>query len=48
MPLNRQLQTSGIKTVRALAAELNARRVRTARGGVWHPTTVHNLQTRGA
>jgi hypothetical protein len=48
MPLIRQLQASGIKTVRALAAELNARGVRTARGGVWHPTTVHNLLTRKA
>jgi DNA invertase Pin-like site-specific DNA recombinase len=48
MPLIRQLQASGIRTVRALAAELNARGVRTARGGVWHPTTVHSLLTRGA
>ncbi|MBO0709822.1 MAG: recombinase family protein [Acetobacteraceae bacterium] len=47
MPLIRQLQASGIMTVRALAAELNARAVRTARGGVWHPTTVQNLLTRG-
>ena len=48
MPLIGQLQASGIRTVRALAAELNARGVRTARGGVWHPTTVHKLLTRGA
>ena len=48
MPLIRQLQASGTRTVRALAAELNARGVRTARGGVWHPTTVQNLLTRGA
>jgi DNA invertase Pin-like site-specific DNA recombinase len=48
LPLIRQLQASGIKTVRALASELNARGVRTARGGVWHPTTVHNLLTRSA
>jgi DNA invertase Pin-like site-specific DNA recombinase len=48
LPLIRQMQASGIRTVRALAAELNARGVRTARGGVWHPTTVHNLLTREA
>jgi DNA invertase Pin-like site-specific DNA recombinase len=48
IPLIRQLQASGIKTVRALASELNARRVQTVRGGMWHPTTVHNLLTRGA
>jgi len=46
MPLIRQLQVSGTRTVRALAAELNARGVRSARGGVWHPTTVHKLLTR--
>lgn len=43
MPLLRQLQASGIKTVRALADELNRRGVRTARGGIWHPATVHGL-----
>jgi DNA invertase Pin-like site-specific DNA recombinase len=48
LPLIRQLQASGTRTVRALAAELNARGVRTARGGLWHPTTVHNLLRRAA
>jgi len=48
MPLILQLQVSGTRKVRALAAKLNARGVRTGRGGVWHPTTVHNLPTRGA
>jgi len=33
MALIRQLQASGTRTVRALAAELNARGVRTTRGG---------------
>ena len=45
MPQIRQLQASGIKTVPALAAELNARGVRTARSAMWHPTTVHNVLT---
>ena len=48
LPLIRQLQASGVRTVRALAAELNARGVRTARGDRWHPTTVQRLLTRGA
>ena len=48
MLLIRQLQGVRHKTVRALAAEPNARGARTARGGIWHPTTVHNLVTRGA
>ena len=48
MPLLRQLQASGIKTVRALADELNRRGVRTARGGMWHPATVHGLLHREA
>jgi len=48
MPLIRQLQASGTRTVRAIATELNARGVRTARGGVWHPTTVHNLLTKSS
>jgi hypothetical protein len=47
LPLIRQLQASGIRTVRALADELNARSVRTAHGGMWHKTTVHKLLTRG-
>jgi DNA invertase Pin-like site-specific DNA recombinase len=48
MPLIRQLRASGITTIRALADELNARGVRTARGGAWHPATVHGLLTRSA
>ena len=47
MPLIRQLQASGIRTC-AFTAGWNARGVRTARGAVWHPTTVHSLLARGA
>jgi DNA invertase Pin-like site-specific DNA recombinase len=45
-PFVRQLQANGVTTLRALADALNARGVRTARGGGWHPTTVRNLLMR--
>jgi hypothetical protein len=32
-----------VKGYRAIAEALNARGVRTARGGEWHATTVRNL-----
>jgi len=35
-----------LTTLREIAAALNARGVRTARGGAWHSSTVHNLLTR--
>ena len=43
MPVVRQLQAAGTITPRAIAAELNMRHVRTARGGEWHDSTVRNL-----
>jgi len=46
LPVVRQLQTGGAKTPRAIAAALNERRVRTARGGDWHDSTVRNLLLR--
>jgi len=48
LTLIRQLQASGTRTVRALAAELNARGVRTTRSGAWHTTTEHDILTRRA
>lgn len=47
LPIIRQIEASGVKGHRAIAAALNARGVRTARGGDWHATTVRNLLTRG-
>ena len=47
LPIVRQLQASGIVTVRAIAEALNARNIRTARGGEWHGSTVRNLLARG-
>ena len=46
LPIVRQMQAAGVTTHRALAAALNARGVRTARGGEWHATTMRNLLQR--
>jgi DNA invertase Pin-like site-specific DNA recombinase len=46
LPIVRQIEASGVKGHRAIAAALNARGVRTARGGQWHATTVRNLLVR--
>jgi Recombinase len=46
LPVVRQIEASGVKGSRAIAAALNARGVRTARGGEWHATTVRNLMGR--
>jgi hypothetical protein len=42
----RQVEAAGAKGSRAIAAALNARGARTARGGDWHATTVRNLLAR--
>jgi DNA invertase Pin-like site-specific DNA recombinase len=46
LPLVRDLQAAGVVTVRAIAEVLNARGIRTARGGDWHGSTVRNLLAR--
>jgi DNA invertase Pin-like site-specific DNA recombinase len=43
LPIVKKIKASGITTPKAIAAELNARGVRTARGGSWHDSTVRNL-----
>jgi DNA invertase Pin-like site-specific DNA recombinase len=40
------LCSQGIKSVRTITAELNARGIFTARGGAWHPTSVARLLAR--
>jgi DNA invertase Pin-like site-specific DNA recombinase len=47
LPIVREIQASGTARIPAeIAAALNARRVRTARGGAWHASTVRNLIAR--
>jgi DNA invertase Pin-like site-specific DNA recombinase len=46
LPIVRQIEAAGAKTPRAIAAALNARGIRTARGGGWHDSTVRNLLAR--
>lgn len=46
LPVIRQIQAAGATTYRAIAAALNARGIRSPRGGEWHATTVRNILTR--
>jgi DNA invertase Pin-like site-specific DNA recombinase len=46
LPIVRQIKAAGATTHRAIAEALNARGVRTARGGDWHGSTVRNLLAR--
>lgn len=46
LPLIRTIQAGGAATPRAIAAELNSRRIPTARGGEWFDSTVRNLLKR--
>lgn len=46
MPTIRELLGAGLTTTRAIADELNRRRIPTARGGEWHRSTVSNLLAR--
>lgn len=46
LPMVRHIQDTGATTLRAIAAALNERGVRTARGGEWHDSTVRNLLAR--
>jgi len=48
LPVVHQLQANGVITTRAIANALNARGVRTARGGDWHCSTVQNLLARAS
>jgi DNA invertase Pin-like site-specific DNA recombinase len=45
-PTIRELQAAGITTTRAIAAELNARKVPSARGGDWHAPSIARLLAR--
>jgi hypothetical protein len=40
------IRGAGVKTLQGIADELNAREIKTARVGRWHPTTVRNVLRR--
>lgn len=42
-PIIGSLRAAGVTTLSGIADALNARGIATARGGMWHPTTVRNL-----
>jgi DNA invertase Pin-like site-specific DNA recombinase len=46
LPVVREIQAAGITSLGGIATALNARGVRTARGGTWHSSTVRNLLLR--
>jgi DNA invertase Pin-like site-specific DNA recombinase len=48
LPIVQQIRALGIATLLGIAAELNARGVRTPRGGDWHASSVKNLLAREA
>lgn len=45
-PVLEAIRAAGATTLKEQADALNARGVRTARGGIWHPATVRNLRLR--
>ena len=46
LPVVREIQAAGATTLRAIAAELGRRNVRTARGGTWSAASVRSLLLR--
>ena len=46
LPVVREVQAAGIKTLQDIADALNRRGIKTRRGGAWHPSTVRNLLAR--
>jgi DNA invertase Pin-like site-specific DNA recombinase len=46
LPIIREIQRAGAKSLRAIAAALNARGIATARGGRWQAMTVSNVLSR--
>jgi Recombinase len=46
IPIIREVQRAGAKTLRAIADALNARGISTPRGGLWHATSVKNALAR--
>jgi DNA invertase Pin-like site-specific DNA recombinase len=46
-PVLQSIRVEGAVTLRAMAASLNRRGIKTSRGGAWHPSSVANLICRG-
>lgn len=46
LPVIEQIRATGATSYRAIAAALNERRIKTARGGTWAPATVRNIVLR--
>ena len=46
IPIIREIQKAGVTTLHGIAAALDARGVRTARGGRWHAATVRSILLR--
>jgi DNA invertase Pin-like site-specific DNA recombinase len=46
IPVIKQIQATGLTSLREVAGALNARGVRSARGGGWHPTQVKRVLER--
>jgi DNA invertase Pin-like site-specific DNA recombinase len=46
IPVIKQIQATGLTSLREVAGALNARGVRSARGGEWHPTQVKRVLER--
>jgi hypothetical protein len=46
VPIIRDVQRAGLESLRAIAEALNARGVRTARGGMWHASSVRDALKR--
>jgi DNA invertase Pin-like site-specific DNA recombinase len=46
LPVVRQMPASGAGSLHSIAAALNDRGIRTARGGAWYASTVRNLLAR--
>lgn len=46
LPIVREMQSAGCESLAKISTALNARGIKTARGGQWHPMTVRNLLAR--
>jgi DNA invertase Pin-like site-specific DNA recombinase len=46
VPILHSLRAEGVTTLRAMAATLNRRGIKSARGGDWYPSSVANLMSR--